>query len=64
MLRHVDAALLGASHSSPLARSLPRPLAELAFFGLKQARACLFAAVIFLSVFIVPRGGLWHIPRY
>ncbi|HJV61246.1 MAG TPA: DUF817 domain-containing protein [Albitalea sp.] len=64
MLKRADAALLGASGSSPLARSLPRPLAELAFFGLKQARACLFAMVIFLSVVVVPRGGLWHVPRY
>jgi hypothetical protein len=39
-------------------------LAELAFFGLKQARACPFAALIFLAVFLVPREGLWYIPRY
>lgn len=64
MLKRVDAALLGATRSSPLARRLPRPLAELAFFALKQARACLFAFVIFLSVFVVPRAGLWHVPRY
>jgi uncharacterized membrane protein YoaT (DUF817 family) len=64
MLRHVDAALLRATRTSPLARHLPHPLAELAFFALKQARACLFAAVIFLSVFVVPRGGIWHVPRY
>ena len=64
MLRRVDAVLLSASRTSALARSLPRPLAELAFFALKEARACMFAGIIFLAVFLVPRHGLWHIPRY
>ena len=41
-----------------------RALAELAFFGLKEARACLFAGLFFLAVFAVPRAGLFGIPRY
>ena len=33
-------------------------------FGLKEARACLFAALFFLAVFAVPREGVWGLPRY
>ncbi len=38
--------------------------AEFIFFGLKEARACLFAGLFFLAVFTVPRAGWWGIPRY
>jgi len=41
-----------------------RFVAELAFFGLKEARACLFAGLFFIAVFAVPRAGLLGIPRY
>lgn len=37
---------------------------EFLFFGIKEARACLFAGVFFAAIFIVPRGGLFGIPRY
>lgn len=37
---------------------------ELVSFGLKEAQACLFAGLFFLSVFLVPREGLLGIPRY
>lgn len=33
-------------------------------FGLTQARACLFAGLFFLSVFLVPKAGWAGIPRY
>jgi len=33
-------------------------------FGLKEARACLFVVLFFGAVFLVPRGGLFGIPRY
>lgn len=33
-------------------------------FGLKQARACLFAGLFFVSVFLVPKAGWAGIPRY
>jgi uncharacterized membrane protein YoaT (DUF817 family) len=43
----------------------PRRFAvEFLYFGLKEARACLFAGLFFLSIFIVPRVGLFGIPRY
>lgn len=37
---------------------------EFWFFGLKEARSCLFAGLFFLAVFAVPRAGLWGVPRY
>lgn len=33
-------------------------------FGIKQARACLFAGLFLSAVFLVPSGGLWGVPRY
>ncbi|MDR3418192.1 MAG: DUF817 domain-containing protein [Nevskia sp.] len=52
----------------------PRPISDLAgvsrfaveflYFGLKQARACLFAGLFFAAVFAMPRAGLWGLPRY
>lgn len=41
-----------------------RPLVELLYFGVKEARACLFAGLFFLAMFCVPRAGLAGIPRY
>lgn len=43
---------------------LARFAIEFLFFGLKEARACLFAGFFFLAVFAVPRAGWFHIPRY
>lgn len=37
---------------------------EFWFFGLKQARACLFVALFFTAVLLVPSAGLLSIPRY
>lgn len=37
---------------------------EFWFFGLKEARACLFAGLFFLSMWVVPKTGLAGIPRY
>ncbi|MFC3531815.1 DUF817 domain-containing protein [Vogesella facilis] len=41
-----------------------RGLLECCFFGLKEARACLFVGLFFLCVLLVPRAGLWGIARY
>lgn len=41
-----------------------RLFVELLYFGIKQARACLFAGLFFVAVFTVPRAGLWGVPRY
>ncbi|HEX4895635.1 MAG TPA: DUF817 domain-containing protein [Solimonas sp.] len=48
----------------PELRGLPRALIEFGYFGLKEARACLFAGLFFLAVFSVPRSGLLGLPRY
>jgi uncharacterized membrane protein YoaT (DUF817 family) len=37
---------------------------EFLYFGLKQARACLFAGLFFAAVFAVPRTGILGVPRY
>jgi uncharacterized membrane protein YoaT (DUF817 family) len=37
---------------------------ELWFFTIKEARACLFAGLFFISVFCVPKLGLFGLPRY
>ena len=41
-----------------------RFVVEFLFFGIKEARACLFAGLFFLSIFIVPRAGVFGLPRY
>lgn len=41
-----------------------RFVVEFLLFGIKEARACLFAGLFFLSIFLVPRAGLFGIPRY
>ena len=43
---------------------LPSAVRELAWFGIKEARACLFAGLFFAAVFAMPRAGLFGIPRY
>lgn len=37
---------------------------ELLYFGVKEARACLFVGLFFTAVFTVPRYGILGIPRY
>lgn len=55
LLRQVDKPhLTGAS----------RFLVELLYFGIKEARACLFVVLFFAAVFTVPREGIWDVPRY
>ncbi|MEL7022743.1 MAG: DUF817 domain-containing protein [Pseudomonadota bacterium] len=45
-------------------RGVRRFIAEFWFFGLKEARACLFAGLFFASVLLVPGGGVLGVPRY
>ncbi len=37
---------------------------EFLYFGIKEARACLFVGLFFAAVFSVPRDGLFGVPRY
>ncbi|AVP97473.1 DUF817 domain-containing protein [Ahniella affigens] len=63
MLNQLDAFLI--QPGAPKARlAWQRGLTEFWFFGIKEARACLFAGLFFVSVFLVPRTGLFGIPRY
>ncbi|NTJ42630.1 DUF817 domain-containing protein [Agrobacterium larrymoorei] len=41
-----------------------RFIIEFLYFGIKEARACMFAGLFFISIFIVPRDGLLGVPRY
>lgn len=41
-----------------------RFIIEFLFFGIKQARSCLFAGLFFLAIFCIPRHGIWIFPRY
>lgn len=41
-----------------------RFLVEFLYFGLKEARACLFAGLFFGAIFLMPRAGVAGIPRY
>jgi uncharacterized membrane protein YoaT (DUF817 family) len=43
---------------------ISRFIVEFLFFGIKEARACLFAGLFFAAIFVVPRSGLLGIPRY
>jgi uncharacterized membrane protein YoaT (DUF817 family) len=37
---------------------------EFLYFGIKEARACLFVVLFFAAVFTVPRTGVFGVPRY
>lgn len=43
---------------------LHRTAMEFLFFGIKEARACLFAGLFFLAVFAMPHGGILGLSRY
>ncbi len=59
----LDAYLLD-SKPRPDLSGARRALVEFLWFGIKEARACLFAGLFFLAVFGVPRSGILGIPRY
>ncbi len=63
LIRALDAYVVSLDSSANLTR-VRRAAIEFIAFGLKQARACLFAGLFFAAVFSVPRGGLLGIPRY
>lgn len=63
MLNRLDAWLMHHPCNMAL-RGIRRFAVEFWFFGLKEARACLFAGLFFVAMFVIPRGGWWGIPRY
>ncbi|ALN73469.1 DUF817 domain-containing protein [Aureimonas sp. AU20] len=63
LLQRLDRALL-APRSLPRLDGVRRFAVEFVFFGLKEARACLFAGIFFAAIFVVPHSGLLGVPRY
>lgn len=61
--RVYDPSETGVSCRSPV-DALPAGVLDLFSFGIKQARACLFAAMFFAAVFLTPRAGVLGLPRY
>lgn len=62
-LRALDQHLL-TLNARPALTGLSRFAVEFIYFGIKQARACLFAGLFFAAVFSVPHAGLLGLPRY
>jgi len=62
-LNVLDTHLLNGAPRSGL-RGATRFLLEFLYFGIKNARACLFVGLFFGAVFLVPRAGLFGLPRY
>lgn len=48
----------------PALTGFRRFVVEFWYFGIKEARSCLFAGLFFASVMLVPSGGWLGIPRY
>ncbi len=61
---HTFDAALTHPRSDPGLAGIKRFVVEFLLFGIKEGRACLFAGLFFVSIFIVPRSGLFGIPRY
>lgn len=62
LLRAFDQYLLSSAaklHCSGFSRFV----FEFLCFGIKDARACLFVGLFFTAIFLVPRTGLWGVPR-
>jgi uncharacterized membrane protein YoaT (DUF817 family) len=62
MLAAVDRYLMDARPRS--LGGVRRGLLEFLYFGIKEARACVFVAGFFLAILVTPRVGLWGVPRY
>lgn len=56
--------LLCDTHPWGELKGIRRFTVEFLYFGIKEARACLFAGLFFISIFVMPHGGLFGIPRY
>ena len=63
MLKDIDNALLNPRSEKSL-NGFSRVLVEFLYFGVKEVRACLFAGLFFLAVFMVPLSGVFGLPRY
>lgn len=59
----IDARLMRPDPSQRLS-GLARFFKEFLYFGLKNARACLFVGLFLCAVIAVPRAGIFGLPRY
>ncbi|MDR3482266.1 MAG: DUF817 domain-containing protein [Burkholderiaceae bacterium] len=59
----LDTHLLG-HRARPHLTGISRFAVEFLYFGIKEARACLFAGLFFAAVFALPRDGIFGFPRY
>lgn len=62
-LQSIDQFLIQPPQPENLA-GFRRFLLEFWYFGIKEARACLFVGLFFASILIVPKVGLFGLPRY
>ncbi|MEY1609867.1 DUF817 family protein, partial [Providencia rettgeri] len=62
VLRRLDDLLM--AHRPHNITGLKRFVLEFWFFGLINARSCLFAGFFFLALFLVPAKGILGVPRY
>ena len=62
-LQALDRHLVGGTARPKLAGA-SRFALEFLYFGIKQARACLFVGLFFAAVFSIPRAGVGGLPRY
>jgi uncharacterized membrane protein YoaT (DUF817 family) len=63
MLRELDYHFLNATARNELA-GWRRGVVEFWYFGIKEARSCLFVGLFFTAVFAIPREGILGVPRY
>ncbi len=63
MIELLDRHLM-ASYPRDSLNGVSRFLTEFWYFGIKQARACLFVGLFFAAVFLMPRTGMLGLPRY
>ena len=59
----LDSPLLNRPVSATLTGNA-RFAVEFLYFGIKEARACLFVGLFFAAIFTIPRVGVLGIPRY
>lgn len=62
-LQSIDQFLIQPPQPENLA-GFRRFLLEFWYFGIKEVRACLFVGLFFASILIVPKAGLFGLPRY
>lgn len=63
MLNTLDDHLINVSRRPALA-GVARFATEFLYFGIKEARACLFVVLFFSAMMLTPRAGIFGLPRY